>query len=123
GGGSSISADGRFVAFEYTCALPLAGDVNLQRDIFARDLQAGTTRLVSVSSSGAQGNGVSYAPSISDDGRLVAFWSKASNLVRRDTNNESDVFVHDLQTGRTSRVSVSSAETQGNAGSFAHGGF
>ena len=86
------------------------------------------TRRVSVSSTGTQGNDFSYSPSISADGRFVAFESTASNLVGNDTNNVSDVFVYDRSTHKTERVSVNSAGTQVNRGSYypsisAHGRF
>ena len=73
-----------------------------------------TTRRVSVSSTGAQGNDHSLDPAISSDGRYVAFSSDASNLVPGDTNDSQDVFVRDRKLGTTRRVSVSSTETQGN---------
>jgi Tol biopolymer transport system component len=84
--------------------------------IFVRDLVAGTTTLVSVDSTDVQGNGDSSSASISDDGRYVAFVSDADNLlgVGNDNNVSADVFVHDLQTGTTTRVSVNSAGTEGN---------
>ena len=66
----------------------------------------GTTERVSVSSGGAQGNGLSFHPVLSAGGRFVAFWSEATNLVPGDTNGQADVFVHDRQTGTTRRVSV-----------------
>ena len=74
--------------------------------------QHGTYR-VSVNSFGAQVDNGGSTPSISADGRFVAFWSYASNLVSGDTNGAIDVFVHDRQTGTTERVSVDSAGTQG----------
>ncbi|MBE7473609.1 MAG: hypothetical protein DPW09_38625 [Anaerolineae bacterium] len=74
----------------------------------------GTTERVSVASDGSQGNQTSYWPSISADGRYIAFFSNASNLVNGDTNNWSDVFVHDRQTNQTIRVSVASNGTQGD---------
>ena len=65
-----------------------------------------TTRLVSVGIDGTQGNGIfTVSPSISADGRYVAFSSDASNLVSGDTNDTRDIFVKDLQTGTTSRIS------------------
>ncbi len=87
------------------CALPSAGQ--------------STTR-VSVDSSGAQGNGYSMAqfPSISDDGRFVAFVSIATNLVMGDTNGAADIFVHDSLGGTTERVSIDSAGAEGNADSY-----
>ncbi len=114
----SISADGRSVAFQSDASNLVPGDRNGQRDVFVHDLRTGKTRRVSLSSSGAQANGVgnhaSFHPSISADGRLVAFDSYASNLVPHDTNGRRDVFVHDLRTGKTRRVSVSSRGRQGN---------
>jgi hypothetical protein len=72
------------------------------------------TELVSVASDGTQGNADSYNPSISADGRYVTFSSDASNLVEGDTNEGTDIFVHDRVTGETQRVSVASDGTQGN---------
>ena len=92
---ASISADGRYVAFESSAANLATGDSNGVRDIFVRDLQTGTTERVSIDGSGAQGNGDSIAPSISGDGRYVAFESAADNLVFGDTNGVSDIFVRD----------------------------
>ncbi len=114
---ASISADGRFVAFSSEASNLVRNDTNGVRDVFVRDLRTGTTRRVSVSSAGSQANGTSRYPSISENGRFVAFDSRARNLVRDDTNGDYDVFVHDLQTGTTRRVSVSSSGNQGNASS------
>lgn len=114
---ASISADGRFVAFSSEATNLVRNDTNGDRDVFVRDLRTGTTRRVSVSSAGSQANGTSRYPSISENGRFVAFDSRARNLVRNDTNGDYDVFVHDLRTGTTRRVSVNSAGNQGNASS------
>jgi Tol biopolymer transport system component len=110
----SISADGRFVAFSSGASNLVSGDANGTFDVFVRDRQAGTTTAVSVRSNGDQANNVSYTPSISADGRYVAFVSLAANLVRGDTNGKSDVFVHDRQTATTSRVSLRSNGDQAN---------
>jgi Ca2+-binding RTX toxin-like protein len=110
----SISADGRFVAFQSYATNIVPGDTNNQSDIFVRDLSTNTTTLVSVSSSGDRGNGRSALPSISADGRFVTFESDATNLVPGDTNNRQDSFVRDLLTNTTTRVSVSSSGDQGN---------
>lgn len=72
---------------------------------------------VSVASDGSQANDASDDPDISADGTTVAFWSEATNLVSGDTNAKDDVFVHDLATGTTERVSVASDGTQGTKGS------
>jgi Tol biopolymer transport system component len=114
---SYISGDGRFVAFSSEASNLVPGDTNGNRDIFVRDLSTNTTTRVSVDSAGNPGNGQSYAPSISSDGRFVAF-SSISNLVPGDTNNRDDIFVRDLSTNTTTRVSVSGAGNQGNGGSF-----
>ena len=90
----------------------MPGDTNNTNDIFVHARQTGTTERVSVSSSGAQGNGYSLQPAISANGRFVAFYSYATNLVPGDTNDVGDVFLHDRQTGKTRRVSVSSGGGQ-----------
>lgn len=103
---TSISADGRYVAFSTWASNLVALDFNWLPDVFVHDRATGTTIRVSVDSAGGQGHGASQAPSISADGRYVAFASTADNLVGGDTNTASDVFVHDLKTGHTSRVSI-----------------
>lgn len=105
----AISASGRFVVFESAASNLVAGDGNNNRDIFVRDLSANTTVLVSVSATGDRANGDSKRPSISADGRFVAFSSEASNLVPGDTNNRSDIFVRDLQANTITRVSADAA--------------
>ncbi len=102
----SISADGRFVAFESEATNLASEDTNGAADIFVHDLQTGVTRRVSVSSSGAQAYGGSHGPSISYDGRFVAFESQATNLASGDTTTVQDIYVHDLQTGVTEWMSV-----------------
>ena len=110
----SISDDGNLVAFGCSGFNLVPGDTNGEEDIFVRDLSAGVTSRVSVSTTGAQANGHSSEPRISGDGRHVAFYSGATNLVTGDTNDFLDVFVHDRQTSQTTRVSVSSAGGEGN---------
>ena len=112
----SISADGRFVAF-YSDATNLvpADDTNNSQDIFVRDLSTNTTTRVSVDSAGNQANKVSSQPSISANGRFVAFYSDASNLAPGDTNNAPDIFMRDLLTNTTTGLSVDSAGNLGNA--------
>jgi len=114
---TAISADGRYVAFESFASNLVPGDTHNQEDVFVRDRQTGATSRVSVSGTGAQGNGDSYYPSISADGRYVVFISSAPNLVPGDTNDMIDVFVRDRHVGTTRRVSVSSAGVQANADS------
>ena len=93
----SITADGRFVAFESGATNLVPGDTNGEDDIFVHDRATGVA-----------GDRTSEAEAISASGRYVAFWSMATNLVPNDTNVLGDIFVHDLQTGETTRVSVSS---------------
>ncbi len=112
-GHPSISADGRFVAFYSGATNLVSGDTNDHWDVFVHDRQTGQTTRVSVASDGTEGNGFSGLPSISDDGRYVAFYSHADNLVSSDTNSKTDVFVHDRETGQTTRVSVASDGSQG----------
>ena len=114
----AISADGRYVAFGSDANNLVQSDTNGNGDIFVHDRQTGETTRVSVSSARVQGSGRSWWPAISANGRYVAFSSYASNLVQSDTNGNSDIFVHDRQTGETTRVSVSSAELQGNYNSY-----
>jgi len=115
----SISGEGRYVAFHSIADNLVSGDTNENRDIFVHDRETGETTRVSVASDGTQSNGFSYQPSISSDGRYVAFVSYASNLVPGDTTSGiGDIFVHDRETGETTRVSVSSDGTQSNSSSY-----
>jgi Tol biopolymer transport system component len=117
-GSPRISPDGRFIAFVSVAGNLVSGDTNGSADIFVRDLQDGTTTRASVDSTGAEGNGPSFAPSISSDGRAVAFHSYATNLVTGDTNDSADVFVRDLKSATTTRVSVDSRGVQGDSNSL-----
>ena len=113
----AISGDGHVVAFVSAATNLVPGDTNGQADVFVHDRPSGTTERVSVNSDGAEGDGSSERPTLSADGRYVAFSSSATNLVPGDTNGQSDVFVHDRQTRLTERVSVDSAGTEGNGDS------
>ena len=110
----SISADGRYVAFESNATNLVPGDTNEVCDIFVHDRKTGKTTRVSIDSSGEQGNDASSRPSISADGRYVAFQSFASNLVSGDTNGYQDLFVHDRKTHQTTRASLNSSGNQTN---------
>lgn len=105
-----ISADGRYVAFDTSAPL-VPDDTNASPDVYVHDLQTGSTVRASVDSSGGQGPGKYLAPSISGDGRYVAF-DAATPLTAADTNGKQDVYVHDMLTGQTTRVSVDSAGDQ-----------
>ncbi len=114
----SISADGRYVAFNSSATNLVSDDTNERGDIFVHDRQSGETVRVSVDSDGTQANGSSTNPSISADGRYVAFESAATNLVDGDDNNTWDTFVHDLQTGDTTLVSAALGGGSGDSDSL-----
>jgi Tol biopolymer transport system component len=116
----AISAHGRFVAFESDAANLEPNDTNGSSDVFVRDRQTGRTTRVSVGAGGAQGNAGSIGAGISADGRYVTFDSNATNLVPGDTNDLGDVFVHDRQTSRTTRVSVTARGAQAAGGNSAN---
>lgn len=105
----SISADGRFVAFDSQSDQLVPGDDNGSFDVFVRDLADGSISRVSVAEGGTQAAFSSFLPAISADGRRVAFVSAASDLVPDDDNGMVDVFVKDLPSGRIWRVSVNAA--------------
>jgi Tol biopolymer transport system component len=115
---AAISGDGRYVAFESDATNLVAGDGNWMTDVFVHDCQTGATTMVSVSSSGVQGDGASCGASISSDGRYVAFESNATNLVVGATNWVRDIFVRDRNASTTVRASVATGGTQGNDGSY-----
>lgn len=114
----SVSADGRYVAFVSSASKLVPGDTNGMQDVFWRDTVAGVTRRVSVSTAGEQADAPSYSPSISGDGRYVAFMSGASNLIANDANIWNDVYLHDCTSGQTILVSKSSTGNQGNDDSY-----
>lgn len=114
---ADISDDGRYVAFRSSASNLVTNDTNESNDIFVYDHETQEVSLVSIASDGSQANRNSASPVISSNGRYVAFWSGADNLVPNDTNESTDVFVHDRETGETTRVSVSSDGTQGDANS------
>ncbi|MFN2545526.1 MAG: TolB family protein [Actinomycetota bacterium] len=106
-GFAQVTPDGRYVAFFSEASDLVPNDSNRVQDVFERDLVNHTTERVSVSSSGGEANNSSIRPSISDDGRYVAFGSTATNLIPNDTNPADDIFVHDRLTGETRLASVS----------------
>jgi Tol biopolymer transport system component len=110
-----VTDDGRYVAFESWSSNLVEGDNNDTGDVFVRDRVNGVTERVSVSTTGAEGNGSSGLPSISGDGRYVAFESGADNLVSGDGNGSTDIFVRDRVSGTTERVSVSSDEVEADS--------
>ena len=117
--GGAISANGRYVAFGSDADNLVPSDHNHVSDVFVHDLRTGRTSRVSVSSDGVEANGTSFRPSISADGRYVAFRSSASNLVPGDRNGVEDIFVRDRVTGRTIRASVGPGGAEANGPSVA----
>ena len=115
-----LSADGRHIAFSCIDDGLVPGDTNSQRDIFVSDLESGTIERVSVSTTGGEGDAQNGAPSISADGMVVAWWSRATNLVEDDTNGQDDILVHDRVAGTTTRVNVSSSGAQAEGGGSWH---
>ena len=134
---SSISADGRYVAFASSADNLVEGDTDESQDIFVHDRDSDhngiydetgqvRTARVSIASDGTEANSESYNPTISGDGRFVAFDSEADNLVISDTNKAQDVFLHDRDSDQdlvfdqsnavnTTRVSVSTSGEQATA--------
>lgn len=113
----SISGDGRYVAYASAASNLVADDSNEVYDIFVHDRVERTTTRISVTTTGDQAvGGDSLGASISTDGRYVAFYSDAVNLVPDDTNGRTDIFVHDRVDGTTTRVSVASTGAQAMGG-------
>jgi len=110
-----ISGDGQRVVFASLASNLDGADDNGVSDIFVRDRTAGVTTRISRAVDGGVANGPSQFPSISEDGRFVAFQSQASNLVENDNNGRSDVFVTDLATGETRRITPPGGEPNGDS--------
>ncbi len=133
-GNAVISADGRYVAFQSISGMLVPDDTNGSADIFVHDRENGSLKRVSIASDGAEASGCSCSwpdscngceyhwvnshPSISADGRYIAFASYSYNLVDGDTPDTPDVFVHDQVTGETTLISRASDGNLGNAGSW-----
>jgi len=113
----SMSPDGRYVVFRSSATNLVAGDTNGVDDVFIRDITGGTTTRVSVDSAGAEANGASNNPTVTANGRYVAFLSSATNLVAGDTNGVDDIFVRDTVDGTTKRVNKNASGVEANAAS------
>jgi archaellum component FlaF (FlaF/FlaG flagellin family) len=113
---SAISPSGRYVAFASDATNLVPNDSNGQVDVFVHDRKNKKTVRASVANNGAQGNNTSSLPAMANNGS-VAFSSSATNLIPNDLNVTADVFVHNIKTDKTRRVSVSSAGTEGNGNS------
>jgi Tol biopolymer transport system component len=108
----SMDRPGNRIAFSSPSSQLVPGDSNGVEDVFVRDMDLAMTRRVSVDSAGAEASGHSYSPTISANGRFVTFVSNANNLVADDTNGHTDIFVHDMVSNQTRRVSISSGGNQ-----------
>jgi len=114
----SISSDGQLIAFISEASNLVLNDTNAADDVFVHDRNTGTTERVSVASDGTEADDESITLSLSSDGNFVAFESFATNLVIIDTNDFKDVFVHELVTDITERVSVATNGAEANGDSF-----
>jgi Tol biopolymer transport system component len=115
----ALSEDGRFVAFGSYSNNLVADDANGLPDIFVKDRQSGAVEQVSLAADGTQADGESFwNPALSHDGRYVAFWSEATNLVPGDTNGAADIFVKDRETGALERVSLGASGAEANGPSY-----
>ena len=116
---SSVSTNGRYVAYWSEADNLAAGDTNGLRDVFVHDLASGANFLVSVNSNGVPGNGLSTDPAISGNGQFVVFASSSSDMTANDANKSTDVFLYDLQTGTITLVSANTNDNgTGNAASY-----
>jgi len=128
GQGVAITPDGRYVAFVSGASNLAPGATGQHDEVYVRDLRTGRVRIASIASDGSPGAGLPKEagcrgadyPSISADGRYVAFTSCYVNLTGtgRDTNGNTDVFVHDMRTGKTTMASVSSTGVQARSESW-----
>jgi Tol biopolymer transport system component len=118
---AAATPNGKIVVFGSYASNLVTGDTNGASDIFLRDRKAGTTTRLSVDADGNEGNGSSYDPCISANGRWVLFYSNASNLVPGDENNRDDVFLLDRKTGELRMVSLAEDGTPGDGYSYIYG--
>lgn len=109
-----LTSDGRFIVFASRASNLLAGDTNAKMDVFLYDTTTGKLELISKSTTGGFGNGDSQWPSITPDGRYVAFASEASNLVASDKNTYRDIFVRDRVSQTTVRANLSNFGGEAN---------
>ena len=103
---ASLNADGTRVAYELRTFVKSIHAFFQYSSVHVQDLAHGVTYLVSVSNSGTEANATCVLPSISGDGKKVVFLSRATNLVKLDTYGGRQVYVHDLERGKTELVSV-----------------
>lgn len=119
--GATISGDGRYIAYTSDARNLVTNDTNSKTDIFLYDRENATTQRISVDETGIEANNVSYEPVLSLDGQWSTFVSRATNLVPddNDTNQVEDVFLRNLTTGKTTRISINEQGQEGDNASFA----
>ncbi len=105
---SVISGNGTFIAFDSAASNLVPNDTNGAYDVFLYDIQSGTTKRISTTTKGDQGNGASQLPDISHDGKSVIYCSSASNLVGADNNGHYDIFRYYKDASLTRRINVQS---------------
>ncbi len=110
-----LSGDGTTVAFISAATNLVEGKTHRSEDVFLHDLRSRETVRISAARQGGRADGASYAPSLTRDGRRVAFASEATNLVANDSNGVADVFVRDAVTGRTERISLAAGGREASA--------
>lgn len=113
----TMNSTGRYVVFESAASNLVSGDTNGEQDVFRRDRTSKETVLVSANSAGNFAHGSSGNASMSVDGNLVVFESTGTDIVSGDSNNAKDIFLRNMITEETIRVSVNSAENQSNGDS------
>ena len=114
---SALSSNGRYLVFSSGATNLVANDTNGVDDVFVHDRTLNTTTRVSVGTSGTEANGASTNPTISSNGRYIAFLSSATNLVAGDSNGYADIFVYDLTLSTTTIVSIAAGGTQATGNS------
>lgn len=114
--GGNPGEEGRYIA--YVSSAVFSGGSGKYRQIFWRDRNTGTTKLISAAPTGEEGNGDCYAPAISGDGKSVAFESNATNLITDDKNGVKDIFIWHSVTNKIERVSVGNDDKEANAASY-----
>ncbi|KAA0583491.1 calcium-binding protein [Azospirillum sp. B21] len=110
----TLSSDGTTVAFASDAEFLVPNDTNGTFDVFVKDMVTGQVTLVSQTAGGVSANGFSTSPALSADGRIVAFESRADDLVPGDTNGQGDIFVKDLSTGAVTLASLTADGAQTN---------
>jgi Tol biopolymer transport system component len=112
-----ISGDGRYIVFQSYASNLVAKDKNNDSDVFLKEIQTGTLKLVSATATGRTGDGWSGNPDLSSDGRFVVFQSQAGNLMEGDFNGAFDIYLRELQTNTLSLLSRSADFLLGNGDS------